>query len=117
MATASSPGRRFYKRQIELLQSRDVRRLIAEHYQPDAALISPDRVVIGAQALEQHFATYLEQLGPFRVEALSAFQESADAILFEATTISNFGRVRVYDAFSLRDGRIQHHFTGVIERL
>lgn len=116
MPDESTPGRRFYDRQIELLQAADVEALIAEHYQPDAVLIAADRVVTGASALRQHFATYLEGLGAFTVEAVTLFQEAPDAILFEATTRSNFGRVRVYDAFSLRDGKIQQHFSGIIER-
>jgi hypothetical protein len=111
-----SPGRRFYDRQIALLQARDVDRLIAEQYQPDAVLIAPERIVAGAEDLRTYFAGYLEQLGPFRVDSVEAFQETSDAILFEATTTSNFGRVRVYDAFSLREGKIKHHFTGIIER-
>jgi SnoaL-like domain len=113
-----SDGRRFYDRQLGYLHAGDVDGLIRNQYREDASLISPDRVITGADALRSYFRGYLEALGPFTVDALDVFSETADAILFEATvTTQNVGRARVYDAFSLRDGKIQHHFTGVIQRL
>src|SRR5947209_7685716 len=114
----ASAGRRFYDRQLGYLHAGDVDGLIANQYRDDASLISPDRVISGAEALRTYFRGYLEALGPFTVDSLDVFSETADAVLFEATvTTQNIGRARVYDAFSLRDGKIQHHFTGVIQRL
>ena len=42
------------------------------------------------------------------------YQRDAYLATFEATVRSKLGRVRVYDAFVLRDGQITHHFTGVM---
>jgi ketosteroid isomerase-like protein len=113
-----SPGRRFYQRQLALLHAGDIDGLIADQYCEDAVLISPERVVQGADALRTYFRGYLDSLGQFSVDSLDAFREAENAILFEATvTTEKGGRARVYDAFSLRDGKIAHHFTGVIQRL
>ena len=110
-------GRAFFDEQIAYLQRRDTDGLIDSHYLPDAVLISPERVVRGAQALKAYFRGYLELLGAFSVESVDEFMEADGAILFEATVQSNLGRARVYDGFALRDGRISHHFSGVIQLL
>ena len=34
-------------------------------------------------------------------------------MFFEATVKTNLGTVRVFDAWTMRDGKIFHHFTGV----
>lgn len=116
--SGDSFGRRFYERQLAYLHARDVEGLIANHYREDAILLSPDVVIQGADALRSYFRAYLDRLGNFQVDRLDIFQEAEDAILFEATvTAERVGRARVYDAFSLREGKIQHHFTGVIQRL
>ena len=110
-------GRAFFDEQIAYLQRRDTDGLIDNHYLPDAVLISPERMVRGTQALKAYFRGYVEMLGAFTVESVDVFMETDGAILFEATVQSNLGRARVYDGFALRDGRISHHFSGVIQRL
>jgi hypothetical protein len=47
------------------------------------------------------------------VVSTDKFTESEDTLLFEATVTSNLGRVRVYDAFVLDEGKARYHFTGV----
>jgi ketosteroid isomerase-like protein len=112
-----SAGREFYEAQLDFLQRRDVDGLLEAHYWADAVLVTPERVVTGHQALRAYFQSYLETLGELRVESVDVFSEAPGAILFEATISSRLGRARVYDAFALRDGRVTHHFAGVIRRL
>lgn len=112
--TDTSVGREFYDRQVQYLLERDTDRLIDEHYNENATLISHDGVVRGREALKQHFRGYLEMLGDFEVLSTDKFTETGDSILFEATVNSHFGQARVYDAFVLRDLKIDYHFTGVM---
>lgn len=113
----STPGWTFYQRQLDYLRAKNVDGLIEAHYDDDAVLISFDRTVRGHDALKDHFRGYLEMLGDLVVESTDKFTETDDAIFLEATVTSNLGGARVYDAFVLRDGKISHHFTGVIGSL
>ena len=70
-------------------------------------------MVKGRDALKTYFHGYIEMLGDIVVESTDKFAETDDAIFFEATVSSKLGRARVYDAWTLRDGLITHHFTGV----
>lgn len=114
MTTTATPGRELYDRQIQFLISKDVDGLIDTNYTPDAELISFQNVVKGRDALKEYFRGYVQMLGDLVVESTDKFVETADAVFFEATVRSALGRVRVYDAFVLREGRISHHFTGVM---
>jgi SnoaL-like protein len=114
MATTVTPGRELYERQIRFLVAKDIDGLVDTNYAPDAELISFQTVVRGREALRQYFRGYVEMLGDLVVESTDKFTETPDAVFFEATVRSALGRVRVYDAFVLRDGQITHHFTGVM---
>jgi hypothetical protein len=106
--------RAFVDEQIAMLKAGDVDRLLASHYHPDALLVAGDRTISGHEALRAYFVRYVRDLGAFSVDSMDRFVAEADAILFEATVTSALGRVRVYDAFVLRDGRITHHFAGIM---
>ena len=114
MTESRTRGRELYDRQIKFLVDKDVDGLIDTNYAPDAELISFHTVVKGREALRTYFHGYLEMLGDIVVESTDKFAETDDAIFFEATVRSALGRVRVYDAWVLRDGQITHHFTGVM---
>jgi hypothetical protein len=114
MTETQTPGRVLYDRQIQFLLDKDADGLIDTNYAPDAELISFQTVVKGREALKTYFRGYLEMLGDIVVESTDKFAETDDAIFFEATVSSKLGRARVYDAWTLRDGLITHHFTGVM---
>jgi len=109
-----TPGRALYDRQIQFLLDKDADGLIETNYAPDAELISFQNVIKGSDALKTYFRGYIEMLGDLVIESTDKFAEADDAVFFEATVSSALGRVRVYDAWRLRDGKITHHFTGVM---
>jgi SnoaL-like domain len=116
-----TPGRAFYEEQVRLLEANDVATLVETHYTPDAVLLGnngQDFVVRcrgDRQPLLEHFRNYLAQLGALRIESTDRYIETDGAITFEATVhCERFGRVRVYDAWALRDGKIAIHFTGIL---
>jgi hypothetical protein len=114
MTDDRTPGRVLYDRQIQFLIDKDVDGLVETNYAPDAELISFQNVINGREALRTYFRGYVEMLGDLVVESTDKFAETDDAIFFEATVMSKLGRVRVYDAWTLEDGKITHHFTGVM---
>jgi hypothetical protein len=114
MTDDRTPGRVLYDRQIQFLIDKDVDGLVETNYAPDAELISFQNVINGREALRTYFRGYVEMLGDLVVESTDKFAETHDAIFFEATVMSKLGRVRVYDAWTLEDGKITHHFTGVM---
>lgn len=114
MTEERTPGRVLYDRQIQFLIDKDVDGLVETNYAPDAELISFQNVINGREALRTYFRGYFEMLGDLVVESTDKFAETPDAIFFEATVRSKLGRVRVYDAWTLENGQITHHFTGVM---
>jgi ketosteroid isomerase-like protein len=108
-----SPKRQFYEAQIRDLVAGDVEGLIDNQYTEDATLVSFDNQIHGNAALKEYFKGYLEMLGKLEVVSTDKFVETDDTLFFEATVNSNFGQVKVFDAWVLRDGKISHHFTGV----
>jgi carbon-monoxide dehydrogenase small subunit len=108
-----TPGKEFYQRQVEFLISKDVDRLVDENYNENAVLTSSDFIVRGKPALKEHFTNYFKWVTIKEVKSTDIFVETDNTILFEATVESNYGPAKVYDAFVLRDGKIDYHFTGV----
>jgi ketosteroid isomerase-like protein len=106
-------GRAFYDEQIRLLQERDIDTLIDTHYAPDAVLISFEKVVRGRDALKEHFRGYVEMLGHLDVLSTDDFVYTGDGLFFTATVDTQMGQARVYDTWTLVDGLITHHFTGM----
>jgi ketosteroid isomerase-like protein len=107
-------GREFYERHVQFLVDRDVDGLIANNYNEDAVLVTHTAVARGREELTQFFKGYLEVLGDLEVLSTDKFTDTGDTILFEATMRSALGEARVYDAFVLRDGKIDYHFAGVM---
>ena len=109
-----TPGWRFYERHLAYLQANDVDRLIDHHYHEDAVLVRFDLAVRGRDALKDYFRTYLRQLDYLELISTDQFRETGDTIFLEATMRTGLGTARVYDALVLRDGKITHHFAGII---
>ena len=107
-------ARAFLDEQVRLLQQRDVDGLLEQHYHADALLVTQQTALRGHTALRSYFPQYVADLGSFNVDSIDLLSAADGAFLFEAMVTSALGRVRVYDAFVLRDGRATHHFAGVI---
>jgi hypothetical protein len=107
-------GREFYDRQIQYLLDGETDAMIDAHYNENATLVSHQNVVRGRDDLKQYFKGYVEMLGDLQVLSTDQFTDTGDTIFFEATVSSALGQARVYDAFVLRDGKIDYHFTGVM---
>lgn len=112
----SEKFRAFYDKQLALLADKDHERLVREQYTPDAKLVNiNDGVVVeGTDALTAHFKSYLEHLGYIKVLSTDKYLEADDSVMFEATAETGGGVARVYDTFVFRDGRISHHFSGLL---
>ena len=104
----------FYDEHITLFQAARTDELIERHYHDDAVLVSFEGVIRGAPALKKYLRDYRAALGSFEVLSLDKFVETDGAIFFEATMRTSRGEARVYDAFALREGKITHHFAGMI---
>jgi ketosteroid isomerase-like protein len=109
-----SSKRQFYDAQIRYLQSGDVEGLIDNQYTQDATLVSFDNQITGNAALKEYFKGYLQMLGSLEVLSTDKFVETDDSLFFQATVKTNLGQAVVFDAWVLRDGKISHHFTGVM---
>lgn len=110
----STPGTAFYRRQIALLETRDIEGLMGQYHE-DACLVTFDAVLEGRSAIGAHLERYLNHLGGLKLQSTDRFAEAPDAIIFESTVATGLGEARVYDVFVLRDGQATHHFAGVLD--
>ena len=111
---SQTPGRKFYDRQVELLEAGNVEELVRSQYHSDAVLVSFDVTRRGQDELLPHFREYLQHLGSMKVLSTDKFTETEDSIFFEATARTDHGTARVYDVFILDGGKATHHFTGLL---
>ena len=90
-------------------------RLVDEHYNEDAVLVSFEFVVKGREALKAHFRNFVKWVKIKEVLSTDHFTETENSFFYEATAVTNYGVGRVYDAYHLRDDKIAYHFTGTIK--
>lgn len=104
----------FYERQIGFLANKDAPGLIANQYTDDAELLSFTNHIKGAPALVEYFTGYIANLGYIKLISTDKYTEGDNSVFFEATVETAGGIARVYDVFVMRDGKIAHHFTGLL---
>jgi hypothetical protein len=109
---STTPGRAFLDRRIDLITAGQFDTMVDEGYNDDAELVSFDGDVKGKDALRAHFGKHLGALGRIQLKSVDRFAETDDAIFVEVTVITGaYGEVTSYEAFVLRDGKADHHFT------
>jgi hypothetical protein len=106
--------RAFYDKQLAILADKDHVRLIDEQYTVDAQLLSYTNHVVGADALKEYFKGYIEHLGYIKLLSTDKYAEGSDCVMFEAHIETAGGVAQVYDVWMMRDGKISHHFSGLI---
>lgn len=109
-----TPGKRMFEDRVKLLIAGDADRLVEEHYNEDAVLVSFDSTVRGHEALKAHFRNFVKWVALKEVVSTDHFVETENSFFYEATAVTNYGVGRVYDAYYLKEGKITYHFTGVI---
>ena len=110
----STPGRRFYEEHLAYINAKDFDGLIDNHYNEDATFTSFFGSLKGREALRQHFRSYLSSLGDLRVR-LDKLTETDNTLLLQTTVTTDAGTMRTYDAFVLRNGKVDYQFYGVID--
>ena len=119
MSEATTPGRKFFDEHMAYIYAGDVDGMIDNQYSEDAVLFSPFdildtpplHVVRGRAALKEFFHKYLAWQGAIDVESLYDFGETEDSIFFQAIFTSKTGRWVVGDAWHMKDGMIDNHYS------
>jgi aerobic carbon-monoxide dehydrogenase small subunit len=109
-----TPRKQMYENRVRLLMAGDADRLVQEHYNENATLVSFDFIVRGHDALKAHFRNFIRWVSIKDVISTDQWVETENSFFYEATAVTNYGVGRVYDAYYLRDGKIDYHFTGII---
>jgi len=112
-------GRTFFDEHMSYIYANKIDDMIDEQYTEDALLISPfhvlnnppPHIVRGRKALKEFFHTYIAWQGSINVEELYDFAETDDSIYFQAIFTSQTGRWVVGDAWHMRDGKIDVHYS------
>lgn len=111
---STTPGRAFFDRRLDLLISGKIDEMVDAGYNEHAVLVSFDGQVIGKEALKEHFGRHLPDMGDVSLKSIDKFVETEDTVFFEVTVITGkYGEVTSYEAFVLRDGKADYHFTVV----
>lgn len=112
-------GRKFFDKHMEYIYANKIDEMIDDQYTADAVLISPFDVlptppphtVRGNAELKRFFHTYIDWQGSINVEELTNFVETEKSIFFQAVFTSRTGRWAVGDAWHMRDGKIEVHYS------
>jgi hypothetical protein len=110
----TTPGRKFYEEHLAYINAKDFDGLIDNHYNDDPTFTSFFGSLKGREALRAHFRNYLGSLGNLQVR-LDKLTETENTLLLETTVTTDAGTIRTYDAFVLRNGKIDYQFYGVID--
>jgi hypothetical protein len=111
---STTPGRMYIDRRIELLVAGKTDQMVDEGYSQDAVLISLDGQIKGNTALKEYFRAHIPALGGVKLNAIGKLSETEDAVFIELTvTTGKYGDVTSYEAFVLRGGKAQYHFTAL----
>lgn len=114
MSEAPQQYREFYERQVKFLEDNDPEGLISNQYNDDAQLLSFTNKITGADALVPYFREYIKGLGYIKLISTDKYTEGDNSLFFEATVETAGGIARVYDVFVMKNGKISHHFTGLL---
>jgi hypothetical protein len=108
-----SPAYKWYVHHVQYFQDKDVDGLLASDYATDALLMSYDFRVQGHDQLKFAFSQYLDAVGSFTYTT-QIFHATPSEILLEATLeTEKAGTRRVWDVFTIENGKITRHFTGL----
>ena len=115
----TTPGRKFFDEHMAYIYANKIDEMIENQYTEDAVLFSPfdvlktppPHVVRGQKALKEFFHTYISWQGAIQVEQLYDFAETDDSIFFQAIFTSRTGKWVVGDAWHMRGGKIDVHYS------
>jgi hypothetical protein len=115
----TTPGRQFFDQHMAYIYANQIDEMIDAQYTKDAVLISPfdvlksppPHIVKGNAALKAFFHTYLAWQGAIQDVSLNNFAETDDSIFFQAFFTSKTGKWVVGDAWHMRDGKIDVHYS------
>jgi hypothetical protein len=108
-----SPAYQWYVRHVKWFEDKDIDGLLASDYTDDALLMSYDFRVQGKDGLKYAFSQYLDLIGGFTYTT-EVFHATPTEVILEATLQTEKAGVRkVWDVFTMEDGKISRHFTGL----
>lgn len=111
---STTPGRAFLDRRLALITAGDIDAMVDEGYNEDAELVGFDGTIKGKEALKAHFRLHLPDLGGITLKSIDKMAETANTVFFKMTVVSGkYGDVTSYEAFVLRGGKADYHFTEV----
>jgi hypothetical protein len=116
---STTAGRRFFDAHMAYLRANDLEGLLREQYTEDAIMTSPfdilDRppphILHAGPGMIAFLRRWLDYHGTLTVDALYDFCELDDSIFFQAIFSSRTGRWVVGDAWHMRDGKIDRHYS------
>jgi hypothetical protein len=109
---ATNPGAGYVDQRISLLVAGKTDEMVDAGYNEDAVLVSFDGTVEGKQALKEHFAKHIPALGGVKLKSIDRIAETDTAVFIQVTVITgSYGEVTSYEAFTLRNGKADVHFT------
>lgn len=119
LTVSTTPGQNFFDQHMAYIAAKDVDGMVDAQYTEDAVLVSPfdildtppPHIVRGNQALKNFLRKYLGWQGEIKLESLYNFAELDDSIIFHAIFTSNTGQWVVGDAWHMRDGKIDRHYS------
>jgi hypothetical protein len=111
---STTTGRAYIDRRVALVVAGNFDAVVEEGYNDDAPLVSFDGQIRGKEALKAHFRQHLPAMGKITLKSIDKYAETGDSVFVEMTVAtSNYGEVTSFEAFVLRGGKADYHFTAL----
>lgn len=108
-----SAAYKWYLHHVKFFQDKDIDGLLASDYTDDAMLMSYDFQVRGHDGLKYAFTQYLDMVGDFTFTTQVFHATPTEVILEAILETEKAGTRKVWDVFTLEEGKISRHFTGL----
>lgn len=110
MLFSKGKGKEFFGEQLQLMSTGQIDKLIADHYHPDAVMVTFDGIRRGPEELKHYYVTTLAIMKAVQGLQVQYFAETEDTIIFRATiTSEGRGTVSAENGLVFKDGKIFRH--------
>src|SRR5437016_3361960 len=110
MVFTTGSGKAFFNEQLQLMSTGQIDKLIADHYHPEAVMVTFDGIRRGHGELKRYYVDTLALMKQVTGLEVKYFAETEDCLIFRATiTSEGRGTVSAENGLYFREGKIYRH--------
>jgi|SRR5215211_9375788 hypothetical protein len=110
MLFSKGKGKEYFGEQLQLMSTGQIDKLIADHYHPEAVMVTFDGIRRGPEELKKYYVDTLALMRKVTKLEVHYFAETEDCLIFRATIVSEGrGEISAENGLYFKDGKIFRH--------